>query len=125
MSTSHALIWSYFDPSKLSRRAATELGDPTNHVFVSAASPWEIAIKLSVGKLQLAEPLLDFVHHAVFDNGYRILPIEPRHAAQVIALPYHHRDPFDRMIVAQAIMENLPVVSSDPQLDQYGIQRIW
>jgi PIN domain nuclease of toxin-antitoxin system len=78
-----------------------------------------------VGKLQLGESFEDFVQHAVVDNGVPIIPIEPRFAARVVALPHHHRDPFDRMVVAQAPVENLPVVSSDKVLDQYGIQRFW
>jgi PIN domain nuclease of toxin-antitoxin system len=122
---SHVLIWSYFDEQKLNRVAAATLADPANQVLVSAASLWEIAIKISVGKLQLSEPFEDFVQHGVADNGVPIIPIEPRHAAEVIGLPQHHRDPFDRMIVAQALIEKLPVVSSDSVLDKYGIQRIW
>lgn len=121
----HTLLWSYFDPSRLSATATTALIDPNNRVLVSPASCWEIAIKISIGKLQIAESFLDFVQHAVVDNGFKFLSLKPRHAAELISLPYHHRDPFDRMIVAQAIVEQLTIVSSDQILDQYPIQRIW
>jgi PIN domain nuclease of toxin-antitoxin system len=94
-------------------------------VFVSAASHWEIAVKMSIGKLKLAESFPDFVQHAIFDNGFAIVPIDTRHTAELITLPYHHRDPFDRMIVAQAIVEAMPIVSVDPILDAYPIRRIW
>jgi len=125
LTDSHALIWSYFDPSRLSATAKTELIDPANRIFVSPASHWEIAIKISTGKLALAEPFADFVQHAVFDNGFTILPIEPRHTAELIGLPYHHRDPFDRLIIAQAIAEDFAVVSGDQVLDNYPIRRVW
>jgi PIN domain nuclease of toxin-antitoxin system len=122
---SHPLIWSYFEPQKLSNRAAATLADPANQVFVSAASYWEIAIKISIGKLKLAESFAEFVQHAIVDNGVPIVAIEPRHAAELIQLPHIHRDPFDRIIVAQSLVEKLPVISADAVLDQYGIQRIW
>lgn len=122
---SHALIWGYFDPARLSPTARTALTNSSNRVFVSAASFWEIAIKISIRKLNLAEPFPDFVQHAIFDNGFTILPIEPRHAAELVALPFHHRDPFDRMIVAQSIVENTAVLSADGALDQYPVRRIW
>jgi PIN domain nuclease of toxin-antitoxin system len=121
----HALIWGYFDPNQLSAKARSEITNVNNRVFVSPATHWEIAIKMSTGKLKLAESFADFVQHAIFDNGFAILPIELRHTAELVALPYHHRDPFDRLIVAQAMVEKLPVVSADPVLDKYAIQRIW
>jgi PIN domain nuclease of toxin-antitoxin system len=80
---------------------------------------------MSTGKLKLAESFPDFVQHAITDNGFAIMPIETRHTAELIALPYHHRDPFDRMIVAQAIAETMPIISVDPILDSYPIRRIW
>ncbi len=122
---SHALIWGYFDPARLSATARMAMTTPNNRVFVSTASHWEIAIKISTGKLKLAEPFPDFVQHAITDNGFAILPIEPRHTAELIALPYHHRDPFDRMIVAQAVVETMPIISVDPILDSYPIRRLW
>jgi PIN domain nuclease of toxin-antitoxin system len=121
----HALIWTYFDPAQLSAKARSEISDANNRVFVSPASHWEIAIKMSTGKLQLAESFADFVQHAILDNGFSILPIEPHHTAELVTLPYHHRDPFDRLIVVQAMAEKMPLVSADAILDKYPIQRIW
>jgi PIN domain nuclease of toxin-antitoxin system len=122
---SHTLLWSYFDSSKLSGAARTELTNTANRVFVSAASHWEIAIKVSTGKLTLAEPFLDFVQPAILDNGFTILPIEPRHTVQIISLPNHHRDPFDRLLICQAIVEAMPILGADPVFDLYPIKRLW
>ena len=121
----HTLIWYYHTDPKMSVLARQLIQDPASTVFVSAASHWEIAIKLSTGKLTIGEPFPDFVQHAIHDNGFTILPIEPRHTAEIIALPFHHRDPFDRIIVAQAVVEKMAIVSVDPILDAYPIRRIW
>ena len=122
---SHVLIWSYFNPTQLSSAASLALTAPNNRIFVSPASHWEIAIKISTGKLKIAEPFADFVQHSIFDNGFTILAIEPRHTTELISLPFHHRDPFDRLIISQAIAEQFGVVSVDSVLDLYAIQRIW
>ena len=121
----HTLIWFYQDDSNLSVAARTCLRDPANEKYVSPASYWEIAIKLGTGKLTLADPYPDFLQHAILDNGFLILPIEFRHTAEVVALPLHHRDPFDRLLIAQAIVEGMPVLSADPAFDAYPVQRIW
>jgi len=122
---SHTLLWSYFEPARLSATAANELTDPSNCVFVSPASHWEIAIKMSIGKLQIAETFPDFVQHAIKDNGWSFLPIEASHSAELIGLPFRHRDPFDRLIIAQAIVEKMPIISIDSIFDAYPIRRIW
>src|SRR5438874_5867059 len=103
----------------------TFIEDPANAVLISSASHWEIAVKISTGKLKLAESFPDFVQHSITDNGFAILAIETRHTAELIGLPYHHRDPFDRTIVAQALVEQMPIISIDPILDSYPIRRIW
>jgi PIN domain nuclease of toxin-antitoxin system len=92
---------------------------------VSPASYWELAIKISLRKYTLHESFEDFIQHAVLDNGFAILPIEPRHTAALIPLPYHHKDPFDRLIIAQALVEGISIVSADAQFDAYGIKRLW
>ncbi len=121
----HTLLWAYWGDPQMSAAVIRLISDPANHILVSPASHWEIAIKMKTGKLILRESLLDFVHHAIFDNGFMILPIEPKHTAFVATLPFHHKDPFDRLLVAQALAEGIPLVSADATLDQYGVQRVW
>ena len=98
-----------------------------NAKLVSPASYWELAIKISIGKIHLTESYDEMLQHAILDNGFTILPIEIRHVVQVSSLPFPpaHKDPFDRLLVAQALVENIPVVSADSVLDAYGIQRLW
>ncbi|MBX3398991.1 MAG: type II toxin-antitoxin system VapC family toxin [Gemmataceae bacterium] len=121
----HSLLWVYWNDPKLSTTAAQLVTDPTNRVLVSPASYWEIAIKIKTSKLVLRESFLDFVRHAILDNGFAILPIEPAHCDQLTTLPFHHKDPFDRLLVAQTLAEDIPILSIDPILDAYGIQRLW
>ena len=121
----HTLIWYYQTDPKMSASARSLIEDPANTVLVSPASHWEIAIKISIGKLPLRQPFPDFVEQAILDNGFVILPIKPKHTAVVASLPFHHKDPFDRLLIAQALAEGIPLVSADPALDQYGIQRLW
>ncbi len=121
----HTLLWHYLDDPKLSAVARATIRDPANQVFVSPASHWEVAIKLSTRKYRLHVPFLVFVQEAIVDNGFNIVAIDPLHSAELIALPFHHRDPFDRMIVAQAIVDKMDIISVDPILDKYPIRRIW
>jgi PIN domain nuclease of toxin-antitoxin system len=102
--------------------------DPANERWFSPASYWEAAIEISIGKYAIAQPFEEFWHGAIDLNGFRIVHVTPRHAGFVSTLPYppnNHRDPFDRMIVAQALVEGMGVVSSDGMPDAYGITRIW
>ncbi|OWK34762.1 hypothetical protein FRUB_09604 [Fimbriiglobus ruber] len=95
---------------------------------MSPASYWEVAIKISTGKYVISQPFEEFWRNAIDLSAFLILPILPKHAALVAALPYppnNHRDPFDRLMVAQALTEGMSVVSADPKLDVYGITRIW
>lgn len=123
----HALLWYTTSDPQLSPVAASAIADPANDVFMSPASYWEIAIKVSIGKLTLHQPYEDFVDACLNRYRFVILPIEPRHTARVAVLPFprNHKDPFDRLIVAQAIVEGMGVVSADSALDAYGITRIW
>jgi len=121
----HTLLWHFFDDPQLSATADAVIAHPQSEVFVSAASYWELAIKLSSRKLKLQVSFLDFIQEAIIDNGFTILPVEPRHANELVALPYHHRDPFDRLLVAQAIVEAMDIVSIGPQFDAYPVRRIW
>jgi PIN domain nuclease of toxin-antitoxin system len=123
----HTLLWAYWADPKLSAAAAALITDPANRCFVSPASYWEIAIKIAISKLTLSESFPDFMQHAILDNGFAFLPIEPRHAAALIGLPQlpTHKDPFDRMFISQAIVEGMPIVSADSALDAYPITRLW
>jgi PIN domain nuclease of toxin-antitoxin system len=120
-----AFLWFILQDSRLSWAAEAAISLPANEVLVSPASYWEIAIKVSIGKLALSQPFDPFIEQQIVKNQLVVLPIEPRHAARVVALPFHHRDPFDRILVAQSLLEGIPLVSSDARLDQYGIRRIW
>ncbi len=120
----HAFLWFVLSDPQLSAMAGATIADPNNDVAISPASHWEIAIKISVGKYSLREPFQVFMEREITVNQFDVLTIEPRHTAILTSLPYHHRDPFDRLIVAQAIVENLPLVSADGVLDAYPIARI-
>ena len=94
-------------------------------MLVSPASYWEIAIKVGLGKLDLRSSYDEFMHRGIVGNDFAILPIEPKHTSLLTRLPLHHRDPFDRLLVAQATVEHLAIVSADEALDAYGVRRLW
>ena len=121
----HALIWYYQTDPKLSALVRTLIEDPWNDVLVSPASYWEVAIKISTQKPVLQVTFTVFIQEAIFDNNFKILAIEPRHTAIVARLPFDHKDPFDRLLIAQALAEGIPLVSTDAAIDAYGVQRIW
>ncbi len=121
----HTLLWFYLGDPQLSAPANGLILDPANLKFVSPATYWEIAIKVSLGKYLLNEPYEDLIQHAIFDNGFAVLPIEPRHTAALLRLPFHHKDPFDRLLIAQAQVEGMPIVGADGAFDQYAITRLW
>jgi PIN domain nuclease of toxin-antitoxin system len=117
----HVLLWWLSGDPALSPTAGDLLADPEHEPLVSAASVWEIAIKRSLGKLTVPDDLLDLITA----EGFTWLPIHPAHAWRVRELPPHHRDPFDRVLVAQALTESLPLVSSDARLATYGADIRW
>jgi len=121
----HAFLWWVDDASSLSRKARTAIADPDNECLLSLASCWEMAIKLSLGKLRLSGAIERFIPEQLAANGFHQLAIDFRHVAKVAALPFHHRDPFDRLLAAQAIEERCAIVSADPVFRKYGITRIW
>ncbi|HUY36843.1 MAG TPA: type II toxin-antitoxin system VapC family toxin [Pirellulales bacterium] len=121
----HAFLWFVTSDSQLSATALALIADVDNELFLSPASYWEVAIKVSIGKYPLTVPFETFFTTALAANGIQILAVEIRHAAVLSALPMHHKDPFDRMIAAQALSESIPVVSADAALDSYGITRLW
>ena len=117
----HVLIWFLEGNKSLSKPHRQIISDSQNDVFVSIASLWEIAVKISLGKLTLAKPLADVIKQIAVEN-IEVLPILPKHTLQVSTLPFHHRDPFDRIIVAQSQVENLPIVTNDIEFNHYGIK---
>lgn len=121
----HTLLWYTLGSPQLSSTACTLILESTNEILISPASFWEIAIKISLGRLALQKPYEDFVDACLNRYGFMLLPISPKHTGAVITLPFHHKDPFDRLLVAQALIEKIPIVNCDALLDQYGIQRIW
>ena len=121
----HALIWAVDDPSRLGTQAAAALRDPNNDLLVSAGTIWELAIKVGLGKLTLSLPYRQWMTKAITDLGAAVLPITIEYADTQASLPNHHRDPFDRLLVAQAQVENVPIVSSDVVFDDYGVTRLW
>lgn len=121
----HTLLWAADDPSKLSARVQGLIQDPAHDRLMSAATLWEITNKVSLGKLPLSLPYRQWVDRAMTDLVLDVLPITLDHAERQASLPWHHRDPFDRLLVAQAQVEGVPLVSADPVLDAYGITRLW
>jgi PIN domain nuclease of toxin-antitoxin system len=120
----HTLIWALSEPKRLSRKARGIITSSSD-LCVSAASTWEMAIKVSNGKLTLPVELSLFIGDAVADLGVSFLPIEVNHTLRVQALPWHHRDPFDRLIAAQCVAEALTVLSADRIFADYGVRSIW
>jgi PIN domain nuclease of toxin-antitoxin system len=121
----HTFLWWITDSELLSRKARDVISNRHNIVFFSAASGWEIAIKMKLGKLTLQEPMASFIIKQLAINSFEILPCHLTHALQVYSLAEHHRDPFDRMLIAQSQLEDLPLLSSDPLFARYPIKIIW
>jgi PIN domain nuclease of toxin-antitoxin system len=121
----HALLWFLDNDRLLSATAKGLIEDPLNRKFVSLATCWEIAIKVGLRKLDLGEPATTFLPRELASNHFDLLGIELYHATFVESLPLHHRDPFDRLLVAQAIIEAIPIISVDVALDPYGVRRLW
>jgi len=121
----HTLLWTAFDEDTLSPRARRLIQSPKNEIIVSAASAWEVATKYRLGKIDFARDLAENFVAEVTAAGYLHLPISPEHAQRAGLLPGDHKDPFDRMLAAQAIHEDMPLLSNDPQLDVFGVRREW
>ena len=120
----HALLWFAADDPRLGRRARRAIESPEATLYVSIASVWEIAIKASVGRLTLSSSVERFIRDKL-DEGYLLLPVEWSHAAAVERLPWHHRDPFDRLLAAQALAEDMSFVTRDPVFRKYGLRPVW
>jgi PIN domain nuclease of toxin-antitoxin system len=120
----HAFLWFVDDSPRLSAQAKALLESDVE-LLISMASLWEIAVKNSIGKLTLAQPYETFIRQQLAQNSIEILPIKVAHLSVICTLPFHHRDPFDRLLLAQALVEQLPVVSADTVFDMYAVERLW
>ena len=121
----HAWLWFVLGDPQLSEAAKEHICDATNVTFVSPASYWELSIKISLGKYALNAPYTAFMRDAIAGNGFRFLHISPRHTERVSVLPFHHRDPFDRLLIAQALVEDMKMISNDDRFALYGVSVIW
>jgi PIN domain nuclease of toxin-antitoxin system len=121
----HTLIWAKISPASLSRQVAEIMADPRNDIFVSAATAWEIATKVRLGKLPGADSLERDFLKTMEDSGYTLLPIEAESSLRAGRLIADHGDPFDRIIAAQALAMDIPVLSTDTKLDLFGVRRLW
>jgi PIN domain nuclease of toxin-antitoxin system len=121
----HAFLWAITGDKQLSEIARETFLNSGNRLFFSAVSMWEICIKISLGKLSLKRGWFKKIQNELMINAVQWLPIEMSHCAELTKLPFHHRDPFDRMLIAQARVEDLQVLSRDVRLSAYGIKLIW
>jgi PIN domain nuclease of toxin-antitoxin system len=121
----HAMLWFLWADPRLTARAKSLIEDAENRKLVSVASCWEIAVKVSLKKLDLGESSRLFLPREIARNHFELLPIGIDHATAVEGLAMHHRDPFDRLLIAQALVEGLSLVSADGVFDQYGVSRLW
>lgn len=122
---SHTLLWHALNAPQLSATASAAIQDPANEVWISPASLWELAIKVSIGKLTVQQPFERFAQAC--EQRFPLLAVSAAHTAQVASLPFptDHRDPFDRLIIAQAVVESMSVVSADEAFDSYPVNRMW
>ena len=120
----HCWLWWIASPERLSVRAFDIIESGENTILFSAASSWEIAFKYAIGKMDLPEPPGEFVPKRLVRDGITSLPVEHSHALHTATLPRHHNDPFDRMLIAQALLEKVPIMTVDPQIERYDVQII-
>lgn len=120
----HCWLWLQATPERIPGDVLEALASPENDLFLSAASAWEIAIKYALGRLPLPHPPQQYVQSRMATSGTAGLPVEIRHAVQVASLPGHHRDPFDRLLVAQAQLEGLTLLTADAQIEEYAVE-LW
>jgi len=121
----HVFLWWITDDQRLSSRVREIIADGTNEILFSAASGWEIAIKTRLGRLQLPNDPEIFIPEQLELNAIEVLPVQIGHALHVYQLPSHHRDPFDHLLIAQAQLEKLPILTADPQISRYPVEVIW
>nr|WP_199350005.1 type II toxin-antitoxin system VapC family toxin [Nostoc flagelliforme] len=125
MLDTQAFLWFVLNDCALSQVACDLVVDPLNDILLSPASYWEIAIKVSIGKYQIPGNFETWMEHQIHVNELEILPIKVSHTAAIVTLRFHHKDPFDRLLVAQALTEKIPIISVDAVLDNYAVTRYW
>lgn len=121
----HTLLWFISGSPSLSASARILIEDAANEKFVSIVSIWETSIKVSIGKMTLSAPFDDLFPHQLQINGFELLPVKIKHTSVITTLPFFHRDPFDRVLIAQATVENMTLVSIDELFDDYKANRLW
>lgn len=121
----HSFLWFINGEASLTAKARIAIEDIQNEIFLSVASLWEIAIKISLGKLQLSQEYATFIPYQLTSNYILVLDIAIKHTSALIPLPLYHRDPFDRLIITQSLTEELPIIGKDAIFDQYGVIRYW
>jgi PIN domain nuclease of toxin-antitoxin system len=121
----HTFLWWITDDPRLSTKVREIIGEGANELYLSAASGWEMAIKVSLGRLRLPDALERFIPEQLALNAIKSLPVQMSHALRVYALPDYHRDPFDRLLIAQAQLEDLPILTRDTQIARYQVKTIW
>ena len=121
----HTFLWWITDDQRVSSRVRRILRNGSNEVFLSSVSGWEIIIKAQLGRLKLADDPARFIQEQIRLNSFQSLPVEMKHALHLFSLPTHHKDPFDRMLIAQAQLEGLPILTADTQIGLYSVEVIW
>lgn len=121
----HAFLWFIEGNTNLSDTARELIADEENQRFLSIGSLWEISIKVSIGKLEVGMTFTELVSQEVYGNDIKLLRIQPKHLDELAKLPFHHKDPFDRLIIAQSLAENIPVVTKDKAFGSYPVTVLW
>lgn len=121
----HSFLWFINDDKALSATAKVLIEDVNNVIFLSVGSVWEMAIKVSLHKLTIPSPFADFLTEQLRENNIVLYPIQMAHFGLVVTLPFHHRDPFDRLIIAQSLTDQIPIIGQDQIFDAYGVKRYW
>ena len=125
LSDTHAFIWSFSNTKKLSATVIKEFKNPANQIFLSVASVWEMQIKIKLGKMVFNDTLENIITEQQTVNNVQILPVNLSHALYLENLPLHHKDPFDRLLISQAIVENMNLVTADPKFAKYQVNLLW
>jgi PIN domain nuclease of toxin-antitoxin system len=121
----HAVLWFWWNDPQRSATALNLICDPANRKLVSPATPWEVAIKVSLNKLDIGGPYQGCFPQHMLRNNFEWLKVTDSHFSSLAVLPFHHRDPFDRLLIAQATHDNVPIVSADAVFDAYPVRRLW